>query len=53
MAEFGDLIDWVWDMRKDGSKVEVGWFYPVIFSLLGSREKEEADSLWGTKGAGL
>lgn len=46
LAEFGDLVDRVWDVRQRDSYIEMGWLYLVIFSVLGSIGKK-ADLSWG------
>lgn len=37
LAELGDLVDWLWDVRQHDSYLETGWFYLAMFRVLGSR----------------
>ena len=46
LAGLSDSVDWLWDMRHHDSLLEMGWFFLVIFSVLGSTGKE-ADLSWG------
>lgn len=49
IGRLDDLVDRVWDVRQCDFYTEMGWSYLVIFSVLGSIEKEEAFLSWGKR----